>query len=129
MIPIFGMAAAGDPDRLIMMNEVVDTVERPPQLNGVEGGYALFVHGSSMENRYYPGELLYVHPYKPVVPDSFCVVQFGSDPNNPEGAFVKQFKSRDASRVVLKQFNPEKEITLPAKNVISIHRIVGGGEF
>lgn len=125
--PIVGMAAAGDSDRLVMLNDVVDEIATPPYLAGVEGAYALFVHGTSMVPRYYPGELVFVHPHKPMAPDRFCVVQVGRDKNSPEGGFIKQFKSWNDGKLIVAQFNPERTIEFPANEVVDVHRIVGSG--
>ncbi len=125
--PVLGMAAAGDPDRLVMLNDIVDEVPTPPYLAGVEGAYALFVHGTSMVPRYYPGEVVFVHPHKPLAADRFCVVQVGSDETSPEGGFIKQYKSWSDGKLVVAQFNPERVIEFPTSKVIGVHRIVGSG--
>lgn len=55
-IPILGHAAGGDPNRLVMLNDVVGDMDMPPELAGVPDGYAVYVHGTSMVPRYFPGE-------------------------------------------------------------------------
>lgn len=127
-IPILGMASAGDPDRLIMMNEVVDQIRTPAELEGVDGGYGLYVHGNSMEPRYFSGQTVHVHPNKPIAADKFCVVQVGRDPENPDGAFIKQFKGWDGNKLRLAQYNPPAIMEFARDEVISIHRIVGTTE-
>lgn len=126
-IPVYGGAAAGDPDRLIMLTEVVESVEPPHELMGVSDGYALFVHGTSMEPRYFPGERVYVHPHKPVKKGDFCVVQLGDDVDNPEAGFIKRFISKDDKHVKVSQLNPPKVLTFKAGEVVATHRIVASG--
>lgn len=76
-------------------------------------------------SRYFPGELVFVHPNKPLTPDCFCVVQIGKD--EPEGGFIKQFKSWN-HKLIVAQFNPDKTITFDGSEVIDVHRIVGSGD-
>jgi phage repressor protein C with HTH and peptisase S24 domain/DNA-binding XRE family transcriptional regulator len=128
MVPVHGWAAAGDPDRLIMVNETTDWVPAHPDLGSIEGSYAVYVHGTSMIPRYYPGELVYVHPYKPLKEKDFCVVQIGEDENNPEGAYIKQFIAWHDDSLELFQFNPAQPVSIPLKMVARVHRIVGSGE-
>lgn len=123
--PVLGHAAAGDPDRLVMIAEISGEVDTPPKLIGVEGAYALYVYGSSMIPRYYPGELVFVHPTKPLTADCFCVVQVGKD--EPEGGFIKQYKSW-GDKLVVAQFNPPDTIEFDSSEVFDVHRIVGSGD-
>lgn len=122
-VPILGRAAAGEPGRLIMMNTEYDTIQTPPELNGVDGGYAVYVYGDSMEPRFYAGELLLVHPHKPVGRGDFCVVQVGSGEDSC--GYVKRFVSQDGERLVLQQLNPEMELTFDAGDVTATHKVVG----
>jgi len=126
MVPVVGRAAAsGDPGKLIMLNEITEYVERPPELDGVSDGFSCYVYGESMVPRFLPNERVYVHPYRPVARGDFCVVQIG-DPE-PETAYVKRFVSMDDKELVLEQYNPPKEIRFPRKDVRSIGRIVAAG--
>lgn len=126
MVPILGHAAAGDPDRLIMMAEPIGFVPSIPAQGEAEGAYALYVYGRSMIPRYYPGELVYAHPRKPLTPDCFCVVQIGR--GQPEGAFIKQYKSWAHGKLTLHQFNPDEPIEFDSSDVFDVHRIVGSGD-
>lgn len=126
-IPIVGGAAAGDPDRLVMLTEVTESIDPPPELIGVSDGYALFVHGTSMEPRYFPGERVYVHPHKPVKKGDFCVVQTGDDVDTTDAGFIKRFISRDDKHVKVSQLNPPKILTFKVDEVVATHRIVASG--
>lgn len=126
MIPILGHAAAGDPDRLVMIDEPSGMTPAIPAQSDAEGAYALYVYGASMVPRYYPGELVYVHPRKPLTPDCFCVAQIGR--GQPEGAFIKQFKSWNDGKLSLHQFNPNKSLEFDSTEVFDVHRIVGSGD-
>jgi phage repressor protein C with HTH and peptisase S24 domain len=126
---VLGMAECG-PDGFALWNgEIVDWVARPANLAGVPKAYAVFATGSSMEPRYHPGELAFVHPGKPVGPGDYVLVQL----QPPEGestprAVLKRLVKRTGDKVVLAQFSPEKTFTLKASEILSMHRVVGSGE-
>lgn len=128
-IPVMGTAEGG-PDGLMEWNgEEIDRKPRPPFLADAKGAYALYVTGTSMEPRYHASEMIYVHPGKPIVPGAYVVVQFHKD----EGGgmpyvWVKQFVERASKITTFLQFNPRKELKLPTKSILAIHRIVGSGE-
>jgi len=107
----------------------VDYVTRPPQLAGATEAYAVYVAGSSMEPRYLAGEILHIHPGKPVAPGAFVLVQLRpeSDGETPR-AFIKRLVRRTATKVTFEQFNPPKEIDIKASEIKSMHRIVGSAE-
>ena len=76
------------------------------------------------------GEVLYVHPGKPVTPGCFVVVQLQPEHEGdiPQ-AFVKQLVKMDSDRVVLREFSPEpRKFEVARDAVLSLHRIVQSGE-
>jgi Predicted transcriptional regulator len=128
-LPVLGVAEGG-PDGLLDWNgDIIGQIPRPAYLAGARSAYALYVTGTSMVPRYHQGELIHVHPGKPITPDCFVVVQFHKDGVNPTpAAVVKQFVRRDERNLVLRQLNPAKEYKIPAGQVRSVHRIVGSSE-
>jgi phage repressor protein C with HTH and peptisase S24 domain len=128
-IPVLGMAEGGEGGWSLWNGDVIDYVPRPSVLAGVPNAYAVYVTGSSMEPRYYPGELLYVHPGKPITPGAFVVIEL--HPQTPEDAprgLLKRLARRTPQKLVLAQYNPEKTFEIKASEVKNIHRIVGAGE-
>jgi phage repressor protein C with HTH and peptisase S24 domain len=125
---VLGSAAGGAFGEFVMNGQVVDTVDCPPALDAVPDAYAVYVVGDSMENRYFAGELVYVHPNKPYKRGDFVVVQINVDGEEAPHGFIKQFVSLSPTTLTLCQFNPKKEIEFPRKKVVSIHRIVGAME-
>ena len=128
-IRVYG-AAQGGPDGWFPWNgEIVDYVSRPPHLAGATEAYAVYVAGSSMEPRYYAGELVYVHPGKPVTIGAFVLVEVKSESEGEAPrAFIKRLVRRTATKVTFEQFNPAKEIDIKAADIKSMHRIVGNAE-
>ncbi|HWF65227.1 MAG TPA: S24 family peptidase [Rhizomicrobium sp.] len=141
---VLGMAECGPDGWSLWNGEVIEMTSRPPNLAGAALAYAVYVVGSSMEPRYHGGELVYVHPGRPVDVGAYVLVQvkprngdahafdaqggdahsFGDAPR----AVVKRLVRRSATKVTLEQFNPKKTIELKTSDIISIHRVVGSGE-
>ena len=130
-LPVVGRAVGaniGADEVLEITEEPVDQVSCPESLENVPGAYAVRVVGSSMEPRYFAGELLYVHPWRPPSRGSWVLVQV----KNPAGhhllGYVKQFISMTPTRLILRQLNPDMEIEFERSDVEVIHRIVGSAE-
>lgn len=133
LIPVFGMAAGGQDGRLILNGQRVGEVFAPATLEHVPDAYAVYVHGSSMEPRYFPGEGVWVHPHKPVRSGDFVVVQLRAETDGePPYGFVKRLVSINSKELVLEQLNPpendDRLIRFHASLVISIHKIIGAFE-
>ena len=128
LIRVLGMGDGGDGWEM-WNGDTVAMVPRPESLRGVLNAFAVYVQGDSMEPRYYAGELLYVHPGKPVTPGSFVLVQMHPQKEG-EGprAMVKRLKRRGPTRTTLEQFNPQKTFELKNSEIKTIDRIVGSGE-
>ncbi len=126
-IPVLGTAEGGGDGAVEWNGEVVDRVARPPFLSGATSAYAVFCRNDSMWPRYIEGELIYVHPGRPVTPNCFVVVQIPDGYGKPAKAWIKQFVRRTATKLVLRQFNPKREFDVPLP-VFALHRIVGSGE-
>ena len=128
-IPVMGIAEGGSNGTSLWNGEVVDHVDRPPSLGGAPNGYATYVTGTSMEPRYHPGELIYVHPGKPVTAGSYVLVQLAPrEEGAPPPALIKRLVKRTTTKLVLEQFNPAKTFEFAVKEVLTIHKIVGSGE-
>lgn len=128
-IPVMGVGEGGGEGKSLWNGEIVDYVARPPALSGAPNGYATYVIGTSMEPRYHPGELIYVHPGKPVTAGAYVLVQLKPPAEGePPLALIKRLAKKTGNRVVLEQFNPPKQFDIPARDIVSIHRIVASGE-
>lgn len=119
-IPLYGRAAAGN--GAVIISEPIDYVSRPNSLQNVDDCYAVMVVGNSMKPRFFEGEIVTVHPYKPVRLNDYCVVQYQK--NGEQLALIKRFVTKNGGTVTLKQHNPDKEIEIAAESVIAIHFIL-----
>ena len=128
-IPVMGVGEGGGEGRSLWNGEIVDYVDRPPSLAGAPNGYATYVTGTSMEPRYHPGEMIYVHPGRPVTVGSYVLVQLrAKSEGEPPPALIKRLAKKTGTKIVLEQFNPAKLFDIALKDVVSMHRIVGSGE-
>ncbi len=127
-IPAYGQAVGGkDGEFILNGNRIVDVLA-PPSLAGVPDAYAVYVVGDSMEPRYFAGEAVFVNPRLPVRRGDFVVAQIAVEDGEPPHAYIKRFVARDARILRLEQFNPKKTLAFPVGRVMSVHRIIMGGD-
>jgi phage repressor protein C with HTH and peptisase S24 domain len=117
-IPIRSAADSGA--GLVLAEGPVGYTSRPPNLNGIRDGYAIYMVGESMRPRYEQGWLLHVNPFKPPSPGRDVVVL-----KQGEAVVIGQFVSWEADALVLRQLNPPEELRIPRADVIGCHLIVG----
>jgi phage repressor protein C with HTH and peptisase S24 domain len=128
-LKVLGMAECGADGWSLWNGDVIDMVDRPASLAGVPSAYAVYVVGASMEPRYFPGELVMIHPGKPVTLGAFVLAQRKpKHDGDPPLAVIKRLIKRTASRVTLEQFNPARHFDIKADDIVSIHRVVGASE-
>lgn len=128
-LKVLGMAECGADGWSLWNGDVIDMVDRPASLAGVPSAYGVYVVGGSMEPRYYPGELVLIHPGKPVTLGAFVLVQKKpKHDGDPPLAVIKRLIKRTASRITLEQFNPAKSFDIKSDDIVSIHRVVGASE-
>ena len=126
---VLGMAECGPDGWSLWNGEVIEMTSRPPNLAGAMLAYAVYVVGDSMEPRYHSGELVYVHPGRPVDVGAYVLVQVKpKEDGDAPRAVVKRLVRRSATKVTLEQFNPKKTIELKSSDILSMHRVVGSGE-
>jgi len=125
---VLGMAECGADGWSLWNGDVIDMVEMPANLRGVPGAYAVYVVGASMEPRYHPGELVHIHPGKPLTVGAYVLVQRRAKDGDTPRAVIKRLVKRTATKIVLEQFNPQKTFEIRADDIVSVHRVVGSGE-
>lgn len=122
LIPVLGHAAAGASGRLIIGDPISYEV-CPPWLEKAQGAYLLYVAGDSMVPRFFPGEMISVHPGRPYAKGDFVVVQV--DEGGELVGLVKEFVGwSDEGDLLLTQFNKPQEIRIAGETVKDIHRVV-----
>ena len=95
--------------------------ERPDLLRGAEAAYATYVWGEEMRPRYYPGNLLWVDPGQPLLPDKGVLVILHTGE-----AFPREFIRRDEECLIVREYWPKpKEVPIPWGDIRSADRIIG----
>lgn len=127
-LPIYGAAIGGADGAIELNGEAQALVERPPQLSGVRNAYAVYVTGESMHPMFQPGWVVHVNPNRPITPGCGVVVQLRPAEAGPPLCYIKEFRRRTPSQIVLFQYNPAEEIVWPLERVLAVHRVVGVAE-
>ena len=124
-VPVMGTAACNTDNGLFKLDSsIIDYVHRPPALLMTKDLYALYVEGDTMEPRFKAGDLVFVHPHKPVRIGDSVVVQIAKTIDEPIEAMIAVLAKRTSHEVVLKKYNPEKIINFDNANIVSIHKIL-----
>jgi len=123
LMPVFAAAEGGRDGDIIDYEHPADWIPVPKNLAGVEKACGVYVSGNSMENRYYDGEILHVHPRKPPKPGSFVLVEL-------EGrrAIVKRMVRWVEGALEVEQLNPPEKRRIPRTEIAGVYRIVGSQE-
>ncbi len=128
-LPIVGLPAPGDDERIIMDGSTRGEIAAPPQLENVPGATAVYVRGRSMEPRYYQGEVVYLHPGRPPNPGDFVMVTL-KEPNHPAHiGYIRQYLGEDLVHIHLGTLNPKKKHLIARQNLVGMATIVGSGLF
>jgi len=124
-VPVMGTAACNsDYGSFKLDTSIIDYVHRPPALLMTKDLYALYVEGDTMEPRFKAGDLVFVHPHKPVRIGDSVVVQIAKTIDEPIEAMIAVLSKRTSHDVFLQKYNPEKIINFDNANIVSIHKIL-----
>lgn len=128
-LPIVGLPAPGDQERIIIDGSSRGEIPAPPQLEGVPGAQAVYVRGRSMEPRYFQGEVVYLDPNRAPNPGDFVMVTV-KEPNYPaDVAYIRQYLGEDLVHVHLATLNPKRDHLVARQSLIAMATIVGSGLF
>lgn len=92
---------------------------RVPALESVKTAFAAYVRDDSMFPAYEAGDLVFVNPALPIVPNINVVIEMTDGQ-----AFVKRLVRRTEKAVICLQWNPREEIKYDPKKVKAIYRIL-----
>lgn len=120
-VPLYASAEGGQ-GALLIERDSIGTVKRPPLLQGVKDGYAIYLVGESMSPEFEPGDILMVNPRLPVLANTSCV--FYARSNDEPRAMVKRFLSATEDEWRVRQFSPDKAFSLDRSEWETRHRIV-----
>jgi phage repressor protein C with HTH and peptisase S24 domain len=120
-VPLYA-AAEGGAGALIIEREPIGSAKRPPILQGVKDGYAIYLVGESMVPEFEPGDTLFVNPRLPVLANTSCVF-YSSKADEPR-AMVKRYLGASDSEWHVRQYSPSKDFGLDREEWSTRHRIV-----
>jgi phage repressor protein C with HTH and peptisase S24 domain len=122
-MPLYGAAQGGIGFDITDVTDPIDAVDIPPWLASVVDAYAVYVSGTSMQPRFSPRDIVYVHPGRPYRQGDYVVVQLKA--NGQTHAIVKQFIEITDTHIVLQQHDPDQEMRYKRAEVSAIHVIIG----
>lgn len=122
-LPVYA-SAQGGPDGMLVGYDPIEWIERPAPLAGVPNAFAMYVVNDSMEPRFRQGDLLLIHPQRPVRKGNDVLVVVRSETDDHE-AFIKELVGVDPEVVTLRQLNPEKTFSIPRETVSGLNLVVG----
>ncbi len=126
-LPIIGLPAPGDDERILVDEQPHGEIVAPPQLEGVVEARAVYVRGRSMEPRYYPGEIVYLHPLRPPNPGDFVFLTVREPGFAAAVGYIRQYVGQDLVHVRTLALNPKHEHLVAREDLVGIATIVGSG--
>lgn len=128
LMPILGRAVGGEDGAFEFNGTEIDHIPTPARLDTVNGAYGVYVYGDSMFPRFKSGETAEVNPVKPPRSGDGVVIQIRpAEEGQPPLGFIKEFVRMTGKKLIVRQFNPAKELEYDLGDVISIHKVVGLG--
>ena len=127
-LEVRGTAVGGESGSFDFNGEVVDYLRRPPGLVGARKAFAIYATGDSMSPRYEEGEIVFVHPGRPAMPGSDVIIELHGSDGEPGQCYIKRLVRRTGTKLIVKQFNPPKEISFPLNQVRSVFRVLTSAE-
>ena len=103
-------------------SEIVDWAARHPLQAGVRDAYALFVRDEDMQPRYFRGETIYVHPARPPMTGSDCVIEMKDG-----RVLLRRLALKTDTALTVQQFHPARLSEIEMRDVEKIHAIIGRG--
>jgi len=119
-LPVRGRAEGGKDGNFVIEEQPIDWTFRPADLQGVNDAFAVFVSGDSMVPKYKNGDLVYVHPAKPITKQRYVLIE-----TTEHKGFIKQFIGWQDDQLVIRQYNPEKEIMIPKEKILRLMLVIG----
>jgi transcriptional regulator with XRE-family HTH domain len=128
-LPIIGLPAPGDNERILVDDQSHGEIVAPPQLEGVAEARAVYVRGRSMEPRYYPGEIVYLHPLRPPNPGDFVFLTVREPGFAAAVGYIRQYVGQDLVHIRSLALNPKHEHLVAKEDLVGMATIVGSGLF
>jgi phage repressor protein C with HTH and peptisase S24 domain len=107
----------------------VDFARRPPSIMKNKAVFCLFMRGESMAPWRQPGDLVYIDPNRPPKNGEFVAIEMlPEEPGDGRPAYIKKLVRMTATKVVVEQFQPPKEIEFERRKVGRLLRVIDWSE-
>jgi SOS-response transcriptional repressor LexA len=123
-LPVVGRASGALANGLIIDNDAVDLVFRPPALSGIDQAYAIYVTGESMVPLHKPGDLCFVHPGRPCLRGDSVIIQLKHGESKPIEGYIKTFIRANEEWIIAQQYNPPCEVKYKKAFVYRMHHVL-----
>lgn len=120
-VPLYASAEGGD-GALIIERDPIGTARRPPELQGVKDGYAIYLVGESMIPEFEPGDTLFVNPRLAPISQTTCVF-YNTNADDPQ-ALVKRYLGESPDEYRVMQHHPHKVFNLQKAEWGTRHRVI-----
>lgn len=124
MLPVLGTAAGSAIGSIAISGEAIDWVRRPVGLRGAKDAYGLYVTGISMEPRFKTGELVFIHPHRPIRAGDDVIFQTHDKHTDVIISFIKEYVRETEDRYIAQQYNPKSTVEFFKNNVEKLHRVM-----
>lgn len=124
-VPVYGTGSGGDGGDFRFNGQTIDHAPRPPGIENRRDVYVVYVIGDSVSPKYEDGDPIYVDPHRRPQPRDYVVVElYPAEDGAPGDAYVKRLVKRTATKIVVEQHNPAKEISFDEADVARVHRVI-----
>lgn len=123
LIPCYGDLIAHDGDVMHLPQEASDLRQRPVALAGVADAYMLMIAGESMQPKYNEGILVHVNPHLAPRAGRGVVVHLSRG-----RVMIKEYVQQKPGSLVLREYNPQRDLQVAKTDIKAVHTIVGTDE-
>ncbi|WP_313901146.1 helix-turn-helix domain-containing protein [Methylobacterium sp. J-092] len=124
-VPVYGTGSGGSGGDFRFNGQTIDHAPRPPALESRRDVYVVYVVGNSVSPKYEDGDPIYVDPHRRPQPRDYVLVELkGTAEHEPGDAYVKRLVRRTATKLIVEQHEPPKELTFDEARVARVHRVI-----
>lgn len=124
-VPVYGTGSGGHGGDFRFNGQTIDHAPRPPGIENRRDVYVVYVIGDSVSPKYEDGDPIYVDPHRRPQPRDYVLVELHpAEDGTPGDAYVKRLVKRTATKIVVEQHTPAKEITFDDASVARLHRVI-----
>ncbi len=120
LVPVYKTEIDDDQNHILLKDNIADWVPRHPFQQGIIQAFAIYVYNNKMEPRYFNGELIYIHPGRPLKNNHDCLIELNSG-----NIQINRIISESDYEISIQEFNPNKVYSINKSEIKSIYPIIG----